>query len=115
MGLVPDAALADLPPGAVARHDLVVGEMLTTADVADPGDLLADGRRGVAVPADDTTLPVRVGDRVDVVSLGRVLAADGVVTELGPTVVVVAVDADAAAEVAAAVVDRTVALVRAGG
>jgi hypothetical protein len=115
LGLVPDGALAEVPVGALAHHDLAAGEMLTTADVATADDLVAAGRRGVAVPADDTTLPVRVGDEVDVVGAGRVIAAAGVVTEVGPTVVVVAVDADVAAEVAAAVVDRTAALVRAGG
>lgn len=115
VGLVPAAALDVAPSGVVARHDLAAGEILTTSDVATSEELLGDGRRGVAVPADDTTLPATVGDRVDVVALGRVLAGDAVVTEVRPTVVVVAVDAAVAAEVAAAVLDRTASLVRSGG
>lgn len=115
VGLLPDRILVEVPDDAIARHDLVAGELLTTGDVITPADLATDGRRGVAVPADDTTLPVRIGDVVDVVALGRVLATGGVVTEVGPSVVVVAVDEHDAAGVAAAASDRSAALVRAGG
>jgi hypothetical protein len=115
IGLVPAAALDTAPSGVVARHHLDAGEILTASDVASADELLGDDRRGVAVAADDTTLPVSVGDAVDVVALGRVIATEGVVTEVFPTVVVVAVDAGVAAEVASAVLDRTASLVRAGG
>jgi hypothetical protein len=115
VGLVPPSALDAAPSGVVARHGLDAGEILTTSDVATSAELLGDDRRGVAIPADDSTLPVAVGDRIDVVALGRVIAAGGVVTEVRPTVVVVAVDLVAAAEVAAAALDRTASLVRTGG
>lgn len=117
--LVPEGAVGTDPSGTAARRSLTAGEIITVADVVDDGLLAAEPgtpgtsgrRRGVAVPADDTTLPVAVGDPVDVAADGRILASGGVVLAVSPTVVVVAVDADRAADVAAAAVDRRVALV----
>lgn len=118
--LVPEGAVSSDPSGRPARRSLGSGEIVTGADLTD-GDPLARGpgtpgeRRGVAVAADDTTLPVAVGDRVDVVAEGRTLATGGEVLSASPTAVVVAVAADRAAEVAAAALERRVALVLAPG
>ncbi|MFN6119454.1 MAG: hypothetical protein ACK5CE_07445 [Actinomycetes bacterium] len=114
LALVPDGALTVEPAGATALRTVGRGEVLTHRAVGDPRSLVGAARRAVAVPADDTTLPVEVGDRVAVVAAGAVLATGGVVVEVRPTVVVVAVDATDGAAVASASLDRLAVLVRHG-
>jgi Flp pilus assembly protein CpaB len=67
---VPEGALHRLPPGGRAAVDLHAGEVLL-ADRVGTGSAVAARlparTRGVAVPADGG-LPVRVGDRVDVLA-----------------------------------------------
>ncbi len=108
--LVPDGAVAVDPSGTVATRPLGAGRIITSDDLAVdrwPGD----GRRGVSVPTDESSLPLTVGAVVDVVSSGVVLAADGVVMAVEASATVVAVPADAAPAVAAAALERTASLV----
>lgn len=68
--VVPDGALRVLPDDATAAVRLHRGEVLLTDRVrgASPVSVrLPPGARGIAVP-NDTALPVRVGDRVDVLA-----------------------------------------------
>jgi hypothetical protein len=112
--LVPATSVRADPTGTAARRDIAAGEVLITSAVGGDDDQVPPGWRGVAIPADETTLAVRVGDRVDVVAAGAVLATDGVVIEVLTANVVVAVDADAAPAVASAALDRFAVLVLRG-
>ena len=109
--LVPATSVRADPTGTTARRDLAAGEVLTTSAVGDGDGQVPPGWRGVAIPADETTLAVRVGDRVDIVAAGTVVASDGVVIEVLIANVVVAVTADAAPAVASAALDRFAVLV----
>ncbi|MET0727107.1 MAG: SAF domain-containing protein [Acidimicrobiales bacterium] len=71
-GTVPDGAVAALPDGAVARIELVPGEVLLDRRIAPLGlrgiaAALPIGTRAVAIPAEPGLVPpLMVGDRVDV-------------------------------------------------
>jgi hypothetical protein len=108
VAMVPHGAVTgELPPAAIARQAVAAGEVVVAHDVgAGRLPLLAAGQRAVAIPADDNTITVAVGDRVDVVARGQVLAGDGVVVDVSLGAVVVGVPADDAAGVAAAALDR---------
>ena len=113
--MVPGAAVTGArPDGAVARQHVSAGEVVVDTDVgAGRLPLLVPGSRAVAVAADDTTVPLEIGDRVDIVAGGVVLSADAVVVDLGTGVAVIGVPADDAPAVAAASLDRTaVAVIR---
>ena len=92
------------PPDAVARQRLGAGRIVTGVDLAAGSGsdaLIPVGWRGV--PVDEVTASgAAVGDRVDVVSDGMVLAAAALVTGRDGGVVTVAVPADAAPLVALA-------------
>ncbi|MFN8020594.1 MAG: hypothetical protein U0Q03_03605 [Acidimicrobiales bacterium] len=110
VALVPEGAVTTDPSGRAASHPLAAGAIVTRTDLV--GDHLpGPGRRGVAVPVDDTAVPLGPGDHVDVVAAGQVLAADATVMSVSATSVVVAVDEHDAAAVAAATVERTAVLV----
>lgn len=111
-----DAVRGSWPDGAVARQPVAAGEVIVDHDLSVARlALLPDGWRGVALAVDDTSAPVVLGDRVDVVAMGAVLAADGVVVQTTDAAVVVGVPPDVAPVVAAAALDRTATLtVRAG-
>lgn len=104
--LVAPSAVVDDPMGLIARRSRGAGEMLVLADVGAADDLVPVGWRLVAVAADDSTLPVTPGARVDVMASGTVLARDGLVIATGPASVTVAVPAAAAPAVAAAALER---------
>lgn len=117
VAMLPDDAIrGSWPDGAVARQTVAAGEVIVDHDLSLARlALLPDGWRGVALAVDDTSAPVVIGDRVDVVAMGAVLAADGVVVQTTDAAVVVGVPPDVAAVVAAAALDRTATLtVRAG-
>ncbi|MDQ1426341.1 MAG: pilus assembly protein CpaB [Acidimicrobiaceae bacterium] len=111
----PPDAVASLPPGATATARMGVGEVITPARLG-PSDrsplaaLVAADRRAVAVARGDHALPLRVGDRVDVVSAlavadggePRVVASQAPVVHVDDTTVVVAVTVDDEAPVAGA-------------
>lgn len=121
LALVPALAVAagdGLPAGAVATTDLVAGEILVGSRVSGDGDagLVPAGHLAVGIPATAGIPPLRVGSRVQVVTLsdpltgttpasvpGRVVAAD-------EDRVTVAVPAEDATVVAAALATGTVVL-----
>ena len=92
---------------ALHRNEIVTVDDLgaSTAALAD------DGSRIVAVAADERTIDVVVGDRVDVIAAGVVLAIGGVVTSTSAQQVSVAVAEHVAAAVASAAHDATAVLV----
>ena len=111
VAVVAPGALDAEPVGQIARREVGAGEMLVEADLGAIDRLVPIGWRHVAIAADEATLPVDPGDRVDVVAAGSVLAADGIVVQVGPAAVVVAVEPVSAPAVAAAALDRTAVLV----
>ncbi len=111
LALVPTGAVSTDPTGALAHRHLAAGEIVTELDLRRDGSMPGTGRRGVSIPADDSTLPASIGDVVDVVSDGRIVSRDAEVMRTTPTAVVVAVDVDDAAAVAAAAIERRAALV----
>ena len=107
--IVAPSAVIDDPSGGVALRPVSAGEVLVRSDVGDRSELAPADRRRVAVPADETTLVVAIGDVVDVIDAvagGTVVATAATVVEVGPTAVVVAVPASTAAAVAAAALER---------
>ena len=85
-GVIPDAAVATAPTGAVVRHPILAGEPLAPARLAPDGlsgtaALVAEGERAVAVPVGaGGAPPLAVGDLVDVVTVvatGDAAVADG--------------------------------------
>jgi Flp pilus assembly protein CpaB len=121
-GLLPDAAVREVPPGARAAGPIDGGAPLTRGLLATGDD---DGRRRVALPVGSAPLPVRPGDRVDVwattdPSLGggtlatRRLAVGAEVTSAGDAAVVVAVAPDEVPDLAEAAALATVTLVAVG-
>ena len=106
---MPDGALTALPDGATANATLLAGEPVHRRRIGRAGDgpvaaMLPDGTRGVAVPRDESSLPLRPGDRVDVVAAftvgaggaARLVAAGVTVAHVGDRSVVVAVAGGAA-------------------
>jgi Flp pilus assembly protein CpaB len=113
--LVPATALRALPAGSVASGPLAAGEVLVPERLGRAGRspvraLLADGTRGVAVPAPAAAgLSLRVGDVVDIV--GPALdVGGGTIVEVTDATAVVAVPARDAAAVARAVAAGSVSL-----
>lgn len=113
LAMVPARALTgDLPADAVARQHVSRGEMLVEPDIVSGRlPLVPDGWRAVAIAADDTTLELAMGDRVDVVAGGAVLASDGVVVQVGAGAVTIGVAAEDAPSVAVAALDRSAVVV----
>jgi hypothetical protein len=98
-----------LPAGAVAMRPLSGNAILVSTDIGRGRlPLLTQGSRAVAIATDDGTIALAVGDHVDLVSAGAVLATDGVVLEVRPGAVLVGVLADRAPAVAAAALERLV-------
>lgn len=114
IAVVPDDAVDAVPDGAVARHDMGPGEMLSEHDITG-----AEGARGLA-PAGWPTVAIiepiptgaNTGTRVAVAADGAVLAASAIVVGTHGDAVLVAVpDGDAPAVAAAAVESRAALLV----
>lgn len=113
-GSLPVGAMGGLPMGRVALVDLFPGEVVVEHRLAGagrdgPAALLAEGERGIAITAlTGERPPLRVGDRVDLLSVpadgtaARPLARRRLVIAIeGETgAVTVAVEADLAAAVA---------------
>jgi SAF domain-containing protein len=110
--LVPPDALRDVPD-AVVRQRVAPGEPLSPADVgpaAGPAGLLPAGWVAVAVPLDEARRPpLAIADRVGVV-VGGVRVTGGAVVEASAGLVIVAVPAGDAAQVAATALDDAVSL-----
>ncbi|MBV9951133.1 MAG: hypothetical protein JO291_04230 [Acidimicrobiia bacterium] len=73
--VVPHGALPALPEGAIALDPMGAGEVVTAARVGGPAAAAVSGRlprdtRAVVIPLEAKGLPVRVGDRVDLLASG---------------------------------------------
>ena len=104
---VAPTALHDLRTGLVAQQSISIGELLTTTNTGTSTSKqlqLPVGFRSVAIVPPAALPPMQVGDHVDIIANGVVLAADALVLGLiEDTIgVIVAVQADLSAVVASA-------------
>ena len=104
---VTPTALHDLQTGLVAQQSISIGELLTTTNTGTSATQqlqLPAGFRSVAIVPPAALPPMQVGDHVDIIANGVVLAADALVLGLiEDTIgVIVAVPADLSAAVASA-------------
>jgi Flp pilus assembly protein CpaB len=113
--VVPVDAVTDLPKGAVARDDLVVGEVLAARRLATGGGAIAgrlrDGERAVTVSRPDSAPPAEVNDAVDLYGTVEAevdLAGSGRVIAVHDHDVTVAVPASQVRRVVAAMAHGTI-------
>jgi hypothetical protein len=108
---VAPTALHDLQFGLVAQQSISIGELLTTTNTGTSTSKqlqIPVGFRSVAVVPPAALPPMQVGDHVDIIANGVVLAADALVLSLMEnttgviTGVIVAVQAELSAAVASA-------------
>jgi len=108
---VAPTALHDLQFGLVAQQSISIGELLTTTNTGTSTSKqlqLPVGFRSVAIVPPAALPPIQVGDHVDIIANGVVLAADALVLSLMEnttgviTGVIVAVQAELSAAVASA-------------
>jgi hypothetical protein len=104
---VAPTALRDLQTGLVAQQSISIGELLTTTNTGTSASQqlqLPIGFRSVAIVPPAALPPMQVGDHVDIIANGIVLAADALVLSLiEDTIgVIVAVPAELSAAVASA-------------
>ena len=104
---VAPTALHDLQTGLVAQQSISIGELLTTTNTGASTSKqlqLPVGFRSVAIVPPAALPPMQVGDHVDIIANGIVLAADALVLSLiEDTIgVIVAVPAELSAAVASA-------------
>ena len=108
---VAPTALHDVRIGLVAQQSISIGELLTTTNTGTSTSKqlqLPVGFRSVAIVPPAALPPIQVGDHVDIIANGVVLAADALVLSLIEntpgviTGVIVAVQAELSAAVASA-------------
>jgi Flp pilus assembly protein CpaB len=108
---VAPTALHDVQTGLVAQQSISIGELLTTTNTGTSTSKqlqLPTGFRSVAIVPPAALPPMQVGDHVDIIANGVVLAADALVLSLMEnttgviTGVIVAVQAELSAAVASA-------------
>ena len=108
---VAPTALHDVQIGLVAQQSISIGELLTTTNTGTSTSKqlqLPVGFRSVAIVPPAALPPMQVGDHVDIIANGIVLAADALVLSLIEntpgviTGVIVAVQAELSAAVASA-------------
>ena len=108
---VAPTALHDVQIGLVAQQSISIGELLTTTNTGTSTSKqlqLPVGFRSVAIVPPAALPPMQVGDHVDIIANGVVLAADALVLSLMEnttgviTGVIVAVQAELSAAVASA-------------
>jgi hypothetical protein len=108
---VAQTALHDVQIGLVAQQSISIGELLTTTNTGTSASQqlqLPTGFRSVAIVPPAALPPMQVGDHVDIIANGVVLAADALVLSLMEnttgviTGVIVAVPAELSAAVASA-------------
>ena len=104
---VTPTALHDLQTGLVAQQSISIGELLTTTNTGTSTSKqlqLPVGFRSVAIVPPAALPPMQVGDHVDIIANGIVLAADALVLSLIENTpgVIVAVPAELSAAVASA-------------
>lgn len=125
----PTSATDEDPTGrrvadAVSAGEVVTEHRLAGGDRRGVAALVPDGWRAVAIPAVEATLPVQVGQRVDVLAaadageagpVGEVVAEDGIVVHVADdSAVTVAVAGEDAERVVAALAGGYVALALVG-
>ena len=106
LAIIPTDALITIPHNARVRIALNNRTALTTSMISLTGERIAlpTGWRGVALPADLIAPQVHAGDRVDVISADRVVAANALVIEVSTSNgITIGVPAESAAIVATAV------------
>ena len=106
---VAPTALHNLQTGLVAQQSISIGELLTTTNTGTSTSKqlqLPIGFRSVAIVPPAALPPMQVGDHVDIIANGVVLAADALVLSLIENTpgVIVAVPAELSAAVASAAV-----------
>lgn len=113
IALVPEAAVDEADGNTIVRQRVSTGEVVVAADLAAPSGpaALADAGTRVVGLSDPLARNVRVGLEVHVVAEGLVLTENARVVDLVDDVIFVAVDAEAAATVAAAAHGATASLV----
>lgn len=104
---VAPTALHHMQFGLVAQQSISIGELLTTTNTGTSTSKqlqLPAGFRSVAIVPPAALPPMHVGDHVDIIANGVVLATDALVLSLieNTTVVIVAVTAELSAAVASA-------------
>jgi hypothetical protein len=104
---VAPTALHNLQTGLVAQQSISIGELLTTTNTGTSTSKqlqLPIGFRSVAIVPPAALPPMQVGDHVDIIANGVVLAADALVLSLIENTpgVIVAVPAELSAAVASA-------------
>jgi len=108
---VTSTALHDVQIGSIAQQPISIGELLTTTNTGTSTSKqlqLPVGSRSVAIVPPAALPPMQVGDHVDIIANGVVLAADALVLSLIEntpgviTGVIVAVPAELSAAVASA-------------
>ena len=104
---VTPTALHNLQTGLVAQQSISIGELLTTTNTGTSTSKqlqLPIGFRSVAIVPPAALPPMQVGDHVDIIANGVVLAADALVLSLIENTpgVIVAVPAELSAAVASA-------------
>ena len=108
---VAPTALHDVQIGLVAQQSISIGELLTTTNTGTSTSKqlrLPTGFRSVAIVPPAALPPIQVGDHVDIIANGVVLAADALVLSLMENTtgvipgVIVAVQAELSAAVASA-------------
>ena len=108
---VTPTALHDMQTGLVAQQSISIGELLTTTNTGMTASAqlqLPIGFRSVAIVPPAALPPMQVGDHVDIIANGVVLAADALVLSLIENTtsevvgVIVAVPAELSAAVASA-------------
>ena len=111
---VTPTALHDLQTGLVAQQSISIGELLTTTNTGTSTSKqlqLPIGFRSVAIVPPAALPPMQVGDHVDIIANGIVLAADalvlGLIEETIGVIVAVPADLSAAVASAAAIGDAT--------
>jgi Flp pilus assembly protein CpaB len=124
-GATARSALTELPVGRALRSAVYDGQVLSAPQVGRRGQsgvaaALPRGMRALGVPRGDHPLPLRTGDRVDLVVVdpdsgsGVAAAVRAPVLAVTDSVAVVAVDEAELADTAAAVIAGTVTLAIAG-
>jgi hypothetical protein len=104
LAVIPPGAVESFEAGTVVRQRITAGEIVVHADLAAPSGPAALAETGTLVVGitDPLAAGARVGLAVQIASEGIVLADEGRVVGLADGVILVAVEASAAATVAAA-------------
>jgi Flp pilus assembly protein CpaB len=103
--IIADDAIADIPTNATTRIGIAANTPLSLSLISsDDAPLqLPEGWKGVALPIDLITPPVRVGDTVDVIARDVVIASGALVAQIDPARgITLAVPGEQAAMVATA-------------